>query len=116
MISSAVSRTSLSGDFTRFFQGRVDTQEANIQIREIGRGKVSVKGDATLVINPETGNVRVGQLDATATISGNTIYYNDGDCSLTITINGNKLFASDDNGMCGGMGVTFDGEYRRVGR
>jgi len=108
---------SISGEYERYYQGKPNKNSSSITVREMADGKVDVKGNATWIGNAETGNINMGELDGSFLLDGNKIYYTDGEnegCKLTIVFSQNALSVSDDNLRCGGLNVTFDGQYSKV--
>lgn len=92
--------------------------ELNILLRDDGR--LRIQGEALRVMNPETGSVHTGDVDGTAKLEGDMAHYleslDDPDsCHFTIRFTNRSITVTDDNMKCGGMGVTFDGTYERVG-
>jgi hypothetical protein len=82
-------------------------------------GEVKVVGNSTWVGDEESGNVNVGDDDGIFEMQGSTVFFKgpDGndDCRFTITLGVDSLLVTEDNLKCGGLNVTFDGTYRRVG-
>lgn len=100
-----------SGTYARYSEGKVDTHSSDITLEQLPNGKVKVSGTA-LWMGPLSPNI--GELDGTFTRSGNQIFYTAGDyCKCTLTLIADGLKVTDDNGGCGGMNVTFNGEYRK---
>jgi uncharacterized protein YecT (DUF1311 family) len=108
---------SISGKYDRYYRGKPDKDSSSITIRELPDGKIQVEGNAIWVGNAETGNVNMGELEGSFLLEGNKVHYTDGEeegCRLTITFSQNALSVSDDNLRCGGLNVTFDGQYRKT--
>ena len=111
----------VSGRYQRMVRGKIDRHTAILDIWQLKDGRVRVKGDAVWVGNRETGNVNVGDVDGIFSLQGDKIFYKDkeGDeelCSFTIHLGAGSLTVTDDNLRCGGMNVTFDGEYKKIGK
>lgn len=108
----------ISGEYKRYYQGKPDKNESSITIKALADGRLHVEGNAVWVGNVETGNVNLGELAGSFPLDGNQIHYTDGEndgCKLTITFSQNALTVSgDDNMRCGGLNVTFDGQYRKA--
>jgi uncharacterized protein len=106
----------LAGNKSRSISGEYDRSSgpisADITILELKNGMVRVTGYAVWVGN---GNVNNGKLNGSFPLKGNKVYYNKDGCRLTITFHHNALTISNDNSGCGGLNVTFDGKYRKVG-
>lgn len=118
-LQSGAAQNSISGEYKRFYQGKPDKNSSTIKISEQNDGKIHVEGNAVWVGNAETGDVNTGELDGAFPLKGNKISYSDGPddetCKLTITFSENILTVSDDNMKCGGLNVTFNGDYRKTG-
>jgi uncharacterized protein len=115
-VASAKKTTSISGKYQRFYKGKPD-DTANINITELVDGRVHVDGNAIWVGDAETGNVNMGELDGNFQLDAGKIYYSSEEtegCRLTITFAKNALVVAGDNGRCGGLNVSFDGEYRKI--
>lgn len=100
--------------------------EAEITIAMGQGGKLKVEGEATLgALDPGSvrrGSVRVGSLVGEVAPKGNLIALGEGydgtkpmnrdnaECQARLRLYGRYLVA-EDNGMCGGMGVSFSGIY-----
>jgi hypothetical protein len=107
----------ISGQYKRMIRGKIDRHTATLDIWLLKDGRVRVKGDAIWVGDPKTGNVNTGDVDGIFSLQSGKILYKEGDtCSFTIHLGTGSLAITDDNLSCGGMNVTFDGEYRKVGK
>ena len=118
-VESSSKLPSISGEYVRYYHGKVDRHSSSITLHELKNGQIHVEGNSTWVGNAKIGNVNVGELDGIFKIDGGKIYYNeDGDdtCKLIIDVSLNGLNVSDDNMLCGGLNVSFNGEYRKSGR
>ena len=94
---------------------KVSGSTLNVQLQ--GRS-VKVQGQAFLVINAQTGNVRTGHVEGTFKLSGTVVRVKGDDdysCAMTLTFGKGTLDVTGDNGQCGGLAVSFTGSYRRVG-
>lgn len=66
----------------------------------------------------KTGYVNDGQVDGIFALQGSKVFLkaNEGfDCRFTITFGKGSLVITDDNLKCGGLNVSFNGRYRRIG-
>lgn len=111
--------TSVSGQYERYFRGKPDENSASITIVQQSDGRVHISGDSEWIRNVETGNVNIGQVEGIFPLEGDTVRYSDKDgndrCSLKLTFLYQALLVEDRHLDCGGMNVTFGGDYRRVG-
>jgi hypothetical protein len=117
-IPSGSADDKISGEYRRVFRGRFDRDPATLNIWLLKDGRVRIAGNATWVGNVKTGNVNVGDVDGVFELHDRKILYNDADedaCRFTVTLGQNAITVTDDNSKCGGVNVSFDGEYRKVG-
>jgi hypothetical protein len=98
-------------------KGRIEKDSgAELNIETQPDGMIRVEGDATLVINAKIGNVRTGEISASAKLNGNQLNLEgDGGCQIKIVFGKGSLEVTEDNGQCGGLGVSFIGTYKRAG-
>jgi hypothetical protein len=109
---------SVDGKYERLdAKGRIEKDSgAELNVETQADGMIRVEGDATLVINAKTGNVRTGEISASAKLNGNQLNLEgDGGCQIKIIFGKGSLEATEDNGQCGGLGVSFIGTYKRTG-
>jgi hypothetical protein len=109
---------SVDGKYERLdAKGRIEKDSgAELNVETQPDGMIRVEGDATLVINAKTGNVRTGEISASAKLNGNHLNLEgDGGCQIKIVFGKGSLEVTEDNGQCGGLGVSFIGSYKRTG-
>lgn len=110
--------TAISGKYERYYRGKRDKHSAWIHIFELQKNRARVVGSAIWVGHAARGNINVGEIDGVFPLDNNKLHYGkpeeDG-CLLTITFAKNALVVTDDNSRCGGLNVSFNGEYRRLG-
>ena len=102
------------------YQRKYDS--ATINISALVDGNLHVSGEAILVINVDMGDVRIGTLDGSFPLNKKdlSLHYQDDTvkdgygCQLDIQFFTTKLQVSNDNTECGGMNVSFNGDYQRV--
>jgi hypothetical protein len=119
-IPATSSNDGITGEYARVdAKGRIEKESgASINVRLLKDGSAEIQGEAVLVVDAKRGNVRTGNVDGTYKLNGNKLLVKgDGqyDCSLTITFGKGTLEVTDDNNQCGGLGVNFDGSYKRIG-
>ena len=117
---AASSSDSITGEYARLdAKGRIEkVSGASINVRLLKDGFVEIAGEAVLVVDAKRGNVRTGNVEGRYNLRGNKLLVKgEGkyDCSLTITFGKGSLEVTDDNNQCGGLGVNFDGSYKRIG-
>lgn len=110
----------VSGKYRRVDKtGRFDRDSSELNVWLLKDGQVRVAGDSSWVGNARTGNVNVGNVDGVFELQGSKLFFKDGDgdevCRFTITFGAASLLVTDDNLRCGGLNVSFDGKYRKVG-
>lgn len=114
----AATGTAISGLYERFYRGKRDKHLATIHVFEFQKKRARVVGTAIWVGNASIGNVNVGEIDGLFPLDGNKLRYNESEedsCHLTITFAKNALVVTEDNSHCGGLNVSFNGEYKRIG-
>ncbi len=96
--------------------------EATITIRKKGD---TLEAEATATLEVTTENVRTGAAGGTLNLHNGIAIFGDSGpnrtttCSIHLRLIGDTLLADDgatddSNSACGGMGVTFNGIYRRA--
>ena len=110
---------SVDGKYERLdAKGRIEKESgAELNVETQPDGMILVEGDATLVVNARTGNVRTGGISATAKPNGNQLNLSEGSdgCQMKMVFGKGSLEVTEDNGQCGGLGVSFIGTYKRTG-
>jgi hypothetical protein len=120
-IPAASVNDQLSGQYRRLFRGSFDRDPGTLNVWLLKDGHYRVAGDALWLGagDAEHRPVHVGEIDGIFSLQGRKIFYKDltieNGCSLTITFGTGSLTVTDDNSMCGGVNVSFDGEYKKVG-
>jgi hypothetical protein len=110
----------ISGKYRRVDKsGRFDRDSAELNVWLLNDGQVRVTGDSSWVGNARTGNVNVGEVNGIFALQGIKLFFkggdSDDDCHFAITFGGDSLLVTGDNLQCGGLNVSFDGRYRKVG-
>lgn len=93
--------------------GRFELEDKYFDIKPASAGRVSLNGYADWY--NEAGVIHTGEISGETALVGNTARFvrqSDG-CSLQIEFYSDSIKVTD-NKKCGGMNVTFDGEYPRV--
>ncbi len=114
------SSDTIGGEYARVdATGRIEkVSGASINVKLLTNGSAEIQGEAVLVVDAKRGNVRTGNVEGKYNLRGNKILVKgEGayDCSLIITFGKGTLEVTDDNGNCGGMAVSFNGDYKRIG-
>lgn len=102
-----------NGTYARYLQGKPDTDTATLSVVGLQEGKVYLAGDAVWQgPNAANGQVNVGEIRGVATLRNGLLAYDGDGCTATLALQRGGLAVKEDDG-CGGMHVTFMGEYRR---
>jgi hypothetical protein len=97
-------------------QGKKDKDAAALDILQVGPGVLRIKGFAQWVGNAETGNVNTGDISGTLKPERLKAHFENADgCKLDILFHAEGLKVENTADDCGGLNVTFDGEYKRTG-
>ena len=119
LLQSALSTDSLTkkwtGQYYRYVDNKKDTNTSEILLIAVNNSKVYIDGSAIWIGNIKTGNVNVGQLQGIGEVKGSVLSEKvEGElCSAKITLTANNILLVDGESGCGGMNVTFNGEYRK---
>lgn len=102
-----------NGVYTRYMQRKLDTDTATLSIVGLQEGKVYLAGDAVWYgPNAANGQVNVGEIRGVGTLRNGLLAYDGDGCTATLALQRGGLAVKEDDG-CGGMHVTFVGDYRR---
>jgi uncharacterized protein len=112
--SIEATRAAALGVYDRRVDGKPDLHAATLTIAAGSGDRIHVSGESTWVGSAETGHVNVGTVDGMAALEGNHARYDADGCSFAVEFLPDALIVSGDNGACGGMNVTFEGDYARV--
>lgn len=89
---------------------------ATLDILQVGPGVLRIKGSAQWVGDPQTGNVNTGEISGTMKPERLKAHFENADgCKLDILFHAEGLKIQNTATDCGGLNVTFDGEYKRTG-
>lgn len=112
--SIEATRAAALGVYERRIAGKPDLHAATLTIAAGSGDRLHVSGESTWVGNAETGNVNVGTVDGMARLEGNRARYDIDGCRFELEFIPDALIVRGDDGACGGMNVTFDGDYARM--
>jgi uncharacterized protein len=104
-----------TGHFVRYWKGHEDKDRATISVLGLKNGRLFLSGTA-IWAGPKanTGQVNTGEMEAYVkqqVQDGMALFDSDG-CTAQLRLTGNTLEVKDESG-CGGLNVTFDGQYKR---
>jgi len=102
-----------NGRYERIGTGQ---NEAVLDIFQVGPDRIRLKGSAKWVQDAEAGKVNTGVVSGTAPLERlKTHFENPNGCKLDILFQSDGLKVEKTATACGGLNVTFDGEYKLVG-
>lgn len=115
MLLNAVAPSPWTGEYERYLEGRRDSDTSTLFIVGLNDGRLWISG---LSIwngpNANMGQVNTGEMSGYAKVVGQTAHYEDEEsCTANLRRKGEFLLVSDEHG-CGGLNVSFDGEYRKI--
>lgn len=102
------------GRFARYTNGVNDRNGSDSLL--VAHKDGSVFGEISAVwIGPQMneGQVHIGELNAIGSFTGENLIFETEQCHVNITRKGKGLEV-EDSGNCGGLNVTFTGQYRRI--
>ena len=109
-VSSEDANTSWTGSYTRVIN-RKDDNSAKLILIRFGPDKLFVSGAATWTgSNP--GQVNTGEINGVATLSGLRAAFDLDECKGVFSRSGARIVVESES-VCGGLNVSFVGEYRR---
>ena len=102
-----------NGSYVRFFNGARDSDAADLTLLGLHGNKVYAAGNAIWQgPNAAQGQVHTGEIDGVGQIKTGKVVFDLEDCSATLALTPAGLTVEDASG-CGGMNVTFIGDYRK---
>jgi uncharacterized protein len=104
-----------TGNYTRYVSGKKDSDSSEVLLIALDKNKILVEGSSIWVGNATTGNVNVAQLQGVGVLNGSILQETVAEelCSAKLILTINNTLAIIGESGCGGMNVTFNGEYRR---
>jgi len=104
----------VSGLYERFSGDKPDRHAAQIMVLALRANRARVHGTAIWVGNAATGSVHTGEAEGLTQIVGGMALLRSDSCRLAITFARDALTVEEaKDSSCGGMNVTFDGNYRK---
>jgi uncharacterized protein len=104
-----------NGLYDRYYGTKVDKNTAELMLLTLAEGDVEVTGNAVSIRSISSSgepNVNIGEIGAVTKPVGKKLAFESDGCEVKLTIDGKRVLVQD-NYRCGGMGVTFSGEYRK---
>lgn len=103
-----------------YFRYRDNKKDSSTSILLIAMEKSNILIDASsvLVLNASSGDVRTGEMEGVYKPKGSVLIVRDPDadslsCFSVLSLKSNKSLLVEDESSCGGVGVSFNGEYRQ---
>jgi uncharacterized protein len=110
LLQSVAPATAASAEWNGVY---TDKDHADLSLVALQDGKVYVAGDAVWYgPNAANGQVNVGEIRGVASLRNGLLAYDGGGCTATMALQRGGLVVQEESG-CGGMNVTFKGQYRR---
>lgn len=105
-----------NGEYSRFFQGVKDKDTAEIILVGLNGNQIYISGNALWYgPNAANGQINTGNIEGIGKLkSGKAVFDFDG-CQASMLIKQGELFVENESG-CGGMNVTFIGNYRKISK
>jgi hypothetical protein len=104
-----------TGTYTRYVNGKKDSDSAELLLIGLDKSKIWVEGSSIWVGNAQTGYVNMGEMQGIGVLKGAILQEAaPGElCSANLILTLYKTLAVVNESGCGGMNVTFNGEYVR---
>lgn len=100
-----------SGHYIRYFNGRPDRDTSDFYLIGLDDGRVHISGFSIwLGPNAKMGQINTGEMQGMGKIRGNIIQFDSDECSASIKLTVKGMQITDESG-CGGLNVTFNGDY-----
>lgn len=102
-----------NGSFSRYYKGKPDKDSANLLLIGMSGKKIYVAADALwLGPNAANGQVNTGEMVGVGELKSTRAVFDLDGCTATMALNDNGVKVEEESG-CGGMNVSFVGEYKR---
>lgn len=101
-----------AGKYRRYRFGKIDPQAAQLQIKALGNEEYALTGDASWSSGGAGPNV--GQIEGRIAPKSGLAEYVDGACRMKLLFAPGLISVRESTPACGGLNVSFDGDYRRV--
>lgn len=107
----AVAADDHAGAYTRrqYADGTPDNGSASITVSRTSKGGLEVTGTASAVGDSPA----VGEIGGELTTRGSAYAYAKDGCAFDLAFDAQDVVIRNDNGMCGGLNVSFNGRYSR---
>ncbi len=103
-----------NGHYSRFFQGNEDDDTATINLIGLNGDQIYISGMAIWRgPNADKGQINDGQIEGIGKLKSGKAYFDFDGCNAKVALNNNELLVEDESG-CGGLNVTFIGDYKKA--
>jgi len=103
---------SISGTYQRYYRGKPDVHKTTISVKALQNGQIQVQGQSIWV--GSSTNVNMGEVEGVALLENNQAYVKDESCEMTLVFPSKTALIVENETGCGGLNVTFNGEYRKI--
>lgn len=100
-----------SGNYIRYLDGKEDTNYAQMLVIGLIDNRIYASGTA-IFSNGNNGQINTGELDGVGKLFDNNVLFDLYGCKAKIFLKNNLLKIVNESG-CGGLNVTFNGDYRK---
>ena len=102
-----------TGFYSRYINKKKDPDSADIILIALDNSKIYVEGSSIWIGNVKTGNVNTGEMRGLGELRGSVLGESVKDelCSARLILTANNTLVVEGESGCGGMNVTFKGEY-----
>ena len=102
-----------TGLYSRYINKKKDPDSAEIILIALDNSKIFVEGSSIWIGNLNTGNVNTGEMRGIGELRGSVLGESVKDelCSAKLILTANNTLVVEGESGCGGMNVTFNGEY-----
>lgn len=100
------------GKYRRYRFGKIDPQAAELRIKALGDEEYAIAGDASW--SSGGAGPHVGQIEGRIAPKSGLAEYIDGACRMKLLFAPGLISVRESTPACGGVNVSFDGDYRRV--
>lgn len=100
------------GKYRRYRFGKPDPQAAELRIKALGDEEYEIAGDSSW--SQGGAGPHVGQIEGRIAPKSGLAEFVDGACRMKLLFAPGLISVRESTGACGGVNVSFDGDYRRV--
>ena len=102
-----------TGEFIRFRNGKEDPNSTSLLLVGLRDDRVYVTGESIWIgPNAASGQVNTGEIDAIGEVASGKLVFDSDGCTGEVLLSREGIAVLNESG-CGGLNVTFDGDYRK---